>query len=182
MRSAWSLCWRVSCQGLSMHACFESKRIIMKLLHREMPVACSLAFCLLNLFLKGIVNKLQAENLKTWYASSLGCHDARSAQLWMFLHYYAPRIDTAPTNPQPPIRETTPEPGSTTQPNPTPSPPVRFCYHPAKVLEDGRKNWEKINFPLRFFYVNFNIFSKFQILIDFSPNPQKLASNLLNFF
>ena len=37
----------------------------------------------------------------------------------------------------------------------TPSP----IQHAAKGLEDGRENGLKINFPLRFLYVNFKIFS-----------------------
>ena len=48
----------------------------------------------------------------------------------------------------------------------------KWCYFPevykmTKVLEDRRENGLKINFPLTFSYVNFEIFSKFQILIGF---------------
>ena len=41
----------------------------------------------------------------------------------------------------------------------------KWCYFPelckmTEVREEGRENGEKVNFPLRFLYVNFKIFSK----------------------
>ena len=46
-----------------------------------------------------------------------------------------------------------------------------WCYFPelyrmTNVQEDRTEHELKINFPLRFFYVNLKYLSKFQILID----------------
>ena len=42
-----------------------------------------------------------------------------------------------------------------------------------KVLEDGSENGLKINFPLRFLYVHFKIFSKISDLNWFSSQTRK---------
>ena len=47
-------------------------------------------------------------------------------------------------------------------------------YKMTKVLEDGIENWEKVHFPLRFLYVNLNIFSKNFNLHWFLPKGAKI--------
>ena len=61
---------------------------------------------------------------------------------------------------------------------------VLFCrgLKMAMVLEDRIEIGKKINFHLRFSYVNIKVSQKFQILIGFSPNAQIFAINFLNFF
>ena len=48
-------------------------------------------------------------------------------------------------------------------------------YEMTKLLEDRIENGKKINFPLRFSYVNLKIFAEFQILIDFYHNLEKIC-------
>ena len=45
-----------------------------------------------------------------------------------------------------------------------------------KVLEDGRKKWIKINFPLRFLHVNYKIFSEISNLNWFFAQTRKNLS------
>ena len=73
---------------------------------------------------------------------------------------YSPPPDPTP-DPPPPKKNPK---SSKIPPSPAKSTPQIFwyvseVYTMEKVLEDGGK-WVKINFPLRFLYVNFKIFSK----------------------
>ena len=65
-------------------------------------------------------------------------------------------IYTAPGTPrQPKLESTPPSPEQDDPPDPPKFWYVAEVYKMTKFLEDGRENGLKINFPLRFLYVNF---------------------------
>ena len=75
--------------------------------------------------------------------------------------------------PNPPKSKVPPNPE---QHHPQPTPKLWYVAEVlkmTKVLEDGRENWSKINFPLRFLYVNFKNFSKISNLNWFFAKPRK---------